>query len=277
MDEVPAWPQKTRFLIAAIVAANCLPWLFYRLDDSLGGRYLSTGSIATNFFFALRLGQLSMLAIWAAFGGKPLAWRFCYLLACVALLTRIRIAEPTRAAWDKVHDLFVVQWEYALGMALCLVVFRAAGVRISGREPRFSASCDADRWGTWRFRLIDWFWGMVGLGFFLSLWMHLLSFEDGLRCFWPSSFKLFWLCGTALTLTCLWLALGTGWLTVRFAAFGLALILSGWRSYAYDRFLPYLPYFEVVVDVLAWTLPMALWLLGNLYLFRLAGCRLRWR
>lgn len=289
-------------LIAIVVIANCLPWVLFRMIGSpwewprdygtdIGlGRLLEFPPradglrgmlpIYAEFYNMLAWAQVLLFSIWAAFSNKALSWRFCYLLGLVALLARMHLTDPTEATWQWAkYLLFKYYWEAALVVTLSLLVCRMAGLQLhepqhSTDQPRPSVAVSRRQ-----FTVLSIVWWTVGVCFFMALWTRLVTnhetsiwFEFLSRELGPN------LSRAALSIACLWLVFGTRYLPWRASVFALAVILvTCWEYFG----LGFGYQLDVSLSnwkpVLRWRLPMALWVCGTLYAFRIAGYRLEWQ
>lgn len=288
---------KRRSIMAAIIVANCAPWLFYRLVGPPhiwpshepaevwlpDGVSLDLTGIRGVFpyyfqaFCALQLAQVLLFAIWAGFGSRPLLLRLSYLLAFVAILTRTHIAEPTQPAWTAAkHVLFKFLFGYAICVAICLLVVRLAGVRFNEGKSRAAAELASPR-NRRQFNLRYVFWSVVGLGFFLALWTRLITGEE--TTFWLRIWPLElgqYLSSAAMTVACLWLVFGTRSFLVRVAISCVAVVMACCWEYNSPWFvLDFAP--ADVAYRLTIHLPAAIWLSAILYVFRAVGYGLHWR
>lgn len=296
------WWSKRRVLIAAVVIANCLPWLLFRLigspwewpthfgpDSGLGSLLWfpprADGASGTlpfyaDFYYLLASAQVLLFSIWAAFSRKALSWRFCYLLGLVAILARMHLTDPTEATWEWAkYCLFKYQWEAALVVTLSLLFCRMAGLQL--HEPQRSTGPSRSGVAVSRRQLtiLSIVWWTVGVGFFLGLWTRLVTNAQSFlwlqllpRELGPT------LSRAALSAACLWLVLGTRYLAWRAVVFALAMIpVTCWDyqglGFGYQLNVSLANWKHVVTG----SLPMALWVCATLSAFRIAGYRLQWQ
>lgn len=289
-------PTKNSLLIGAIVLANCAPWLLYRQlrtpyhwpshEPSYvwGPEHVSLdltgvkGKIPFYFraFQVLSLAQVLLFAVWTAFGEKPFSWRFCYLIGCVALITRMHISDPTQPAWSAAKHFLL---KYFLGLAICVMLFllllRFLGFQFQATRPNAAPfamdSLQRARQFTIRYAL----WWLVGLGFVLGLCKHLFTAEEALYWIrtWPTELGLY-LSAAAMTCACIWLAFGSRHFLVRLAVFSVSVVVASCWEYNWPWFAPQ---FDVayICNQLGIFLPVAIWVTGTLWVFRAIGLTLQ--
>jgi len=279
---------KVRLMIAALVLANCLPWLVYRLCGSAvswpeertsseerdvweivnptGGVIVSNHYYYLIFFLLLPRVQISLFAIWAAFSGKPLSWRLAYLVACAGLLTRMQLDKPLAASWFVAKQILL---QHLLGLGILVFVFlfiaRIAGIQIRMLLEDNDNTEDSEP-GLSRFQFSIWhlLWWTAGFAALLAISQRMFTATE--LVWWPF---LWWdhidvlVRLAALAPVALWLALGTRWPIVRIIVFCVTIVITS---------NPFVSMGTMVMCGIA----MA-WIVGTLGGFRYMGYRLVWR
>lgn len=261
-----AWRMKRRWLlIGLVVAANVLAALVFALYEPMGGPETWT-------YYALAGMQPShgsLLGFWAALGGKATPWRL--VVAVVGVTAWVSVLEK----FDAGHGDDAAIWGTVLLMQMGLVsvllmVARFLGVELTdtlASEPA-QTSEPAGQWVQFTLRaLLSW---TTALALLLGS-LHYLP-KPPLREIADNIAVLAAiLCGGALiALGAIWITLGARWAPARYVVLGLSGGVGIGLMYAVLG-----PGETLVLSVFC--VAETVWLVGSLWLVRLAGYRLVWR
>lgn len=229
---------KRTNLIIVIIAANCLPWFYYR---AIGGSLIwptyepldpGSGSIRWNTSYdfyrlicCLQWAQIQLFATWAAISRRPLGWRLAHLLAVVALLTRMHVPTPFEDQWSQAKEFFLND---GLGISIYTFLFLWL-LRLV--ENCLNATSD-QRKAEFTKSLSHSLWSVAGVAVAIRLWPHLITFPESQK--WVNEWILSgakFASFAALSVACVWLAFGNGWIILRASIFVAALLfVSCWKS-----------------------------------------------
>ena len=299
-------------LLAATVAVNCLPWVPYRIYGSgirwerqglrYEGRgygnqygydayhaYVNSRLLAQHvpfYIFVLTPAQVSLFAFWAAFGRKVFTWRLAYLLAVIAILTRMHLGDSCIDHW-KAAQFF--QFSHLLVQAalivLLLLAARAAGVRLGRIDGAALEPPAAERLERFQFSLSALLWWVAGFAMLTGLWMHIVSWND-FRDWLGYAWWMKWTIGARIlvALSAMWLVLGRRWWGLRLGVFVAAIIAIGGITTDYHVGVYLKGYFDpldwrwgwdvrAVLNKPWYGLGYPLWIAGSLAVLRAAGFR----
>lgn len=300
-------PRKVRLVIAALVLANCLPWLAYRWCG-LGIEWPTEGDVPTGqweqnyifnaysevrsgrcpelfvtsnhyyfltFFYVLPRAQIALFAVWVVFGGKPVSWRLAYVVAVVGVLTRMHLAEPIDVSWCAAKQLCLQPRlaiaVFAIGL---LVPARLLDIRI--RQLSGLGENDDNRSVANRFSLRYLLWLTAGFAVLFALLNRMLT-DNELYC-WPRIWWYFKACYVGLAIpvpAILWLSLGRRWLIVRVLVFCLSIPTCAFLMELGMRLNYSMPPVSITYrqwfDFMLQYLPSSLWIAATLWGFRYLG------
>ena len=283
---------RQRLLIAAVVVANCAPWLIYRwLGSPYEGpgwgdeipRHLWTRLAWRDFlpladylhvFHALTVAQVLLFSIWAAFGRKTLLWRWAYLLVVVMLLIRMHLTDldANQAEWIAAKRQFLSDlMSHALVVGGCLLLMRLAGFQLYAAD-----SGDQPRPITLRYLL----WSVLAACLLLAQLRRLITPEDMMEIYWHLRYETYrYLTVTAMTGACVWLALGRRLWPLRLGVLASVVALAGCWAWTLTGPILYRPRlsWDAITESVAFYGPVALWIVGTLWAFRLGGYCLGWQ
>jgi len=214
---------------------------------------------------ALVCSQGSLLAVWAAFGGKPTPWRMvAAILVCAAYLW---LSIP-HSDMDPVA--YVLLGQTIVG-SVAFWGLRLAGVGVT-RISADASACDPAAGGRrlqfslrW---LLEW---TTGVAVLLGM-LHYLPEDSPDEFFQPQVWIVFFAPGTVVAVVALWTALGTRWLGLRIAVAGVIVFTAAISLWLYISHADLWKFCFFFVS-------QALWMIGSLAVFRAAGYRvsLRWK
>jgi hypothetical protein len=213
----------------------------------------------------LAISQGSLLGIWAALGGPPAPWR---LLATAAALVACMWLLPGLFVDADVEVWTYVVFTQMVGTSLPLLALRLRGLGIvrptpSDPEPELQKLQFTLR------SLLEWTTALAVL-----LGMVQMTPEDFREAFtsWQGGLEIVAIFGgdALLALAALWTALGARWTAARLLLLGLAGGVAATGIAVVDA--PYR-----LITALAFLLLSVAWLVGSLWVFRVAGYRLAWR
>ena len=303
-------------LLAATVAANCLPWIPYRTRgpgvrwieydirwegvgynrgvDGFGARDYEYAWVQlyahSHWYYAAVLtpAQVSLFAFWTAFGRKVFPWRLAYLLAIVAILTRMHVRIPYEDYWQAaLFVLFSHLLVQAVAIVILLLVARAAGVRWSRLDGEVAGPPTAPTPSRFQFSLRALLWWVAGFAVLMSLWGRIVSWRDlNDLCVFAWWMKSMTGLRVFVALSTMWLVLGRRWWGLRLVVLAIAVIAFGGICFATP--MP-IPHGSDPVTVFSWSwdlraiaskpwygLGEPLWIAGSLLVLRVAGFRLAW-
>jgi hypothetical protein len=223
----------------------------------------------------LPASQGSLLAVWAVLAGKPAPWRLAGATALVALsvwwTTLSPEVDPSCTDFQSWATWCGLQMVAA---SVPLLIGRFAGMRIAAVPLDDSGGGAADP--AWRAQfsirsLLEW---TAGLAVLLGVSPYLWYWSPSPKPFrWDLILLVFHTCYAFVALAAIWVALGRRCFATR--AILLVLAVAGGASAVEAAFcaLTGARKFDVLSDFLF----HALWLVGSLWLVRVAGYRLIWR
>jgi hypothetical protein len=210
------------------------------------------------------VGQGSLLPIWAALGGKRTPWRFAGAVAAIAALTLLLqkfLPGPDAQVWG----YFLLA--QMIGTSVPLLLLRFFGLRVS-RVPAEEVPRQAFRLQFSLRSMLEWTAAVAVLCGMLQVMPE--GFRRAfvsIRWYEPAcAFAVF----GGLAALWLWVALGARWLGARLILLGFTLPMAG-------IVLASLGGPAGASTVFLLPVALAVWLLGSLWVVRLAGYRLRWR
>jgi hypothetical protein len=261
--------KTTRLLIGLLLLATVLvDGVVVSIVLSLGKLFQDPRALFWIFVLvALALAQSSLAAIWAGFGRRSIAWRAMALVLTITAWSRlmpwvINPSTPNRLA---------TEWAVLL-LAQTIIVFagvimaRLAGVRVVSATEALPAANDADRHARFQFSLAYAFSWIIAVAVILGVLQYALY-----RQHVPPDAD-FWLSLAALSvahalmaMAALWTALGTRWAAVRvFVLCATTLAAHAAHTYVWE---------EILVGATVCVVQVS-WLLGSLWVIRVAGYRL---
>ena len=262
--------MRTRWLLiglvvgVAVLGEAAIAWMTETPDRR--------GHLLMPLVLTMPLSHGSLLAFWAALGGRATPWR---LVAAVMGIT----------GWMWVLERFAFDRETQLSILLALLLMGLLSLllmtaRFFGLELTDIQAADVDqppppdgRWGQFSLRsLFSWMTAaamMLGALHYLPKQTIDRSFTGPPLVFVVTLFAAI-LGGSALiALSAVWLTLATRWTAMRY----LVLVLAGAVA-----ILPWIPPFgRLEPELLTMCLGQVFWTAGSLWLVRLAGYRLIWR
>jgi hypothetical protein len=227
--------------------------------------------------FSLAMSQVSMVAIWAGFGGKSIPWRMLGLvlttLAWSRLIAVVQFAGPLAQVTTMTPGEITTDWTIVLSaqsilILVCLSIARSVGVTLPvAGEP------DPARPSAGRSSL------QFSLGYLLS-WTTVVAVVLGLiqatvdyeflrkfPAFVWHDYAILGLTNAGVALAAFWTALGTRRPGLRI----LVLVLTTTVAiFAYKLLVTHVRFPAVPVVI---CLLQALWLVASLWVFRVAGYR----
>ncbi len=269
--------MKRRFrliclLLLVTVLVDCAVVFAVRQFD-WGGDWHVWKSNAAN---AVLHGQAVLLAIWAGLGGGPLPWRLAGMVAGIALCTGLEY-------FDDISGIFVTLTMARLAQVFHVVTILLAA-RLSGLGlPLLSegGSCEVSHSEKPKLQfslgyLLGW---TTGFAVLLAILRCIGSYEEeamSLVIWWRDD-ALMLVSIAVIALAAVWTALGTRWPVVRVLLLGLSVAAES-ASAAWEHLAVYPFFLSFWWRVLAFSsLPHAAWIVGSLWVFRIAGYRLVWR
>ena len=218
------------------------------------------------FCLALVCSQGSLLAVWAAFGGKPTPWRM--VAAILVCLPCLWLCSP----YPDAQILALILLGQTIVSSAAFWGLRLAGVgvtRVSGEDSARDPAAGGRRLQFSLRWLLEW---TTGVAVLLGM-LHYLpeDFSDELflqREPWIIIFAP----GTVVAVVALWTALGTRWLGLRITVAGVIVLTAAISLWLYISF-------EDLWEFCFFFVSQALWIIGSLAVFRAAGYRLsvRWK
>jgi hypothetical protein len=266
--------KNPRLLVVLLLAATVLVDGVALSVVSSGREYVRPPGSAELFLFSLGMGQVSLVAIWTALGGRSLPWRVLALALTIMAWARL-------LAWSLLDAEEVLWWQTLYNL---LLAAQSAGVVLPLFVARFARleltrASDADR--TQRTAA-----GPSGLQFslrYLLSWITVVAVVLGLFQY-AFNYRALWALGAAdwrelavhslgdaaLALAAFWVALGARRPVLR----AIALPLTTAAVIAVYNTVLRMPTFWVFVGL---CVVQVVWLVGSLWVFRVAGYRIAWR
>jgi hypothetical protein len=199
--------------------------------------------------------QATLLALWAALGSSRFIWRVPAIV--VGLVVDLRLVTDLERGWK---NLTVLQFVY---MVALLFIARFAGIRLSNSR-QYSRSA-------LQFTVRDILTFMTSLAIILGALHYMADLEQYLPDR-PSEVFAFLGSFALVAGSALYCALGNRWLLARIAVVPLATLVGAYSIKMYDSW----NWLTIWMWELLLSL-MAVWLVGSLFMVRLAGYRLTWQ
>jgi len=217
--------------------------------------------------FAAVLGQASMLALWAALGGRPGPWR---MTAAIGALAALAGGLYTRRALDGIGFLGYVALTQLAVASVLLTAGRLWGLELRDAAAQNDATAELGRpWFQFPIRAIMSWTAAVAVLLAVFHYLPLEPFRDLFRE-WAVGVAIF-ASSALVAVGTFWIALGARWSTARYAVLLAATIGA----------IVWL-YIAVQEDSALWQfvvffLTQIVYIAASLWLVRLAGYRLAWR
>jgi hypothetical protein len=247
-------------VVVSVVASELPPWI----ERGRAGR-------AELMLISLPLAQASLVAVWAGFGGRSLAWRTVGLVLIITLWSAVVgwLMEPSRPMSMATPWTILLLAQTTLIFA-CVMLARSTGLRVTRATDIVSSQQPAGGRRRFQFSLaysLSWITAValvLGILQYVLYRKHIPPDPD----FWPDV-ALLSIAHTAIALSTLWTVLGRQRLVLRL----VGLLLTALAAVA-----AYYHLTEIAEWLAAVTLCLAqlLWLVGSLWVIRVAGYRLVW-
>jgi hypothetical protein len=222
---------------------------------------------------ALVFAQSSLVAVWAGFGERSIAWRLMGLILTAALCGGLVAWIPAFLGVDNVHvvrlrENCIIFLTAQTGLIFCgLMVARVADARLVRPADSKSFERGADQPSRVQFSLAYAFSWMTAAAVVLGILKYAVSVEAvSWMLNWWLELSILSSANAALALCTLWAVLGTRWLALRVTLLCVAL-LAAIGGHIYEG--------GFGGSWVVATLPVleALWMIASLYVFRVAGYR----
>jgi hypothetical protein len=266
--------KNARLLVVLLVIATVLVDAVALSIAPFGREYVRPPGSAELFLLSLGMGQVSLVAIWAALGGGALPWRVLALALTVMAWARLLAwslfdAEAVLRGQTLYNSLLAAQ---SAGVVLPLFVARFARLEIT----RASEVHRTDRMVAGSSRL------QFSLRYLLS-WITVVAVVLGLSQY-AFDYRSLWAIGAAtwrelavlslgdavLALAAFWVALGARRPVLR--AIALPVTTAAVIAMYYTHLT--VPQFRMCAEL---CVVQVVWLVGSLWVFRVAGYRIAWR